>query len=213
MRSQTILAIGLVLTMSAACTREVPREGGPGTESAATVTEDLNDPGSIPVDVPRADTLSKENATSQALPRDTKGVVGSPQASNIKQENLGQSPDLQKRQSDLEVDQYSFKERAQFRDYMQARLQSIDTAIEGLKASPRLRVEQNELKSERDTEKRASKFDAVTELEKQYEEAAKQLRKVDTVQAQQWDSFKTTFKNQVEELEKNYEEALQASRR
>lgn len=214
--------IFLVLTTSLAvgCTRN-PQRSGQGDVNTETRTAPVQngDLGQGPAadnvqgDEPIARDAAPANikpstGTATDLPHDEKGIVGSPYASNIDPSNKGKTqPQLpgsqQKAQSGtassasgatspLDVSQYDYSKKDDFKSLMSARIEAVDRGIESLKSTP------------------ASS--RVQPLEREQEKLAERLKSVDNVPRANWDTFKQSFRDDVAKLEKNYQDVLSASR-
>lgn len=165
---------------------------------------------------PASEKPSDWEARDAAIPHDEKGIVGSPYASNINRSTEGQpqvgeksglpsgNPNAQPSVpagkiggEPIDIRQYPFARKDDFKSTMGARLQAVDQAIGAMKetqgASPQA----------------SAKFQA---LEKQADRLEGQLKTVDSVPAQSWDSFKSKFRDQVVSLETSYNEAITATR-
>lgn len=97
----------------------------------------------------------------------------------------------------LDVSRYSYAQKEDFKKDMGDRLQSIDQAISTMKGT---------------AAEFPQKAAQVENLEKKATSLEGELKAVDSISANNWNTFKSKFRDQVVSLEKQYNDVLAASR-
>lgn len=214
------LVAGAVSLLS--CERDVQRSGD-GDQSTSAVTEPLpgrqrvetgdnaNSPGS----------LTEEKNTR--LPHDEKGDVGSSYASNINPATEGRAPKIAedvvvKRTgqasigNSLDVAGFGFERRRDFKDLMKSRLDSLDRNIDQLRQMPvdqgNTGVGSRKIGNDRRAKGVPNLQPQIARIEKDRDVLVNRIDDVDDVKKEQWDTFKTKFRDDVYALERSYQDFL-----
>lgn len=150
-------------------------------------------------------------SSDENVPRDEKGIVGSPFASNINRSSPGEpqvgeahgvpagNPAVQPKTTEgppnfgsgpqaaqaarekLDIDKYSYQQRDQFKAAVSQRLDAIDRAITKTKKSGELK-----------------------QIQKEHDKIASRLQSIDGVPPDQWNQTKESFRNQIVSLERDF---------
>jgi hypothetical protein len=187
-----ILAVGLM----AACDRDFKRPQLSDPTGRAEVTRkdgllQVEKTAENTAENTESRTSAAEQATIQQktiLPKDTNGEVGSTVASTIRPSNMNSAASSQ-----IDVSKYSYNDKAAFKQLMQARMQAVETGLKELKVEPRKNQVSPRISPE-----------SLSALEGRASEVAAELKKVDTVQKNGWDQFKTSFRDDLVGLERSY---------
>lgn len=103
-----------------------------------------------------------------------------------KEDNMAQTQPIQS----LDLGKYSYNNRDQFKGLMETRLSMVNERIGTLRGA--------------NSERRPSNYkDVLKNIENKHETAQNQLEKIDDVESSKWESYKSSFRDQVAELERS----------
>lgn len=97
--------------------------------------------------------------------------------------------------STVNLEQYPFTRRSDFKSDMSSRLDSFESRIDNIRVSV----------AEEPKDSRAGYRDMVKNLERKHEAAQAHLKHADKIPSAEWDKYKREFRDQVSELERTYD--------
>jgi hypothetical protein len=225
---KAVMILTAATLMTSACQRDPQRSGQSdaateprtGAQGTTPTAERGDQPGSIAgsqdLNRERADAFvggedirrdpasagAPSGAIDPGLPRDEKGIVGSPHASNLPA--TGDVAD-----HELGAEQYSYEDREEFKSFLEARLQGVGRALE---AMDRVAIPRDPASAETQTENLQLRQQEVDRLKSEHDRITQSLEQIEHVPAQSWEQVRDSLVDDVTKFEQDYQAVLQSAR-
>lgn len=116
--------------------------------------------------------------------------------------------------TNVDVAQYSYEKKDEFKNFMEARIEAVDRAIDRYKDGQSIGVVDGSgtTASKPAAGQREKASLAVRQVEERKDKLEDRLDDVDDVKQTNWDQFKNQFRNDLVNLERSYQDLLTANR-